>query len=272
MNNDNESGSSAFMRFFGRPEVGIAGSIASVIGIGLSAYFFLASRETPELTYFVHPAKAAVVRTGQSSRVSVQFDGQLLTGDITAAQVAFWNAGRRPIRRNAILSPLIIRTGKGERILEARIRKTSRDVVGIALDSSRMASGEVEIRWEILEQNDGGILQLVYAGNETVDLRAGAVLEGQPQLVRLAYARGISTPDEQYARRQTWKGQLPAFLMVGMGVIISCLGPWGYLRRRRAGQNTRRSEWLFLIQGPIILAMAIWVLVMERTPGPPFGF
>jgi hypothetical protein len=150
------------IEFFSRPVVGIAGSIASIIGIALSVYFFVASRETPELTYFVHPAKAAVVRTGQTSRLSVQFDGQILTSDITAAQVAFWNAGRRPIRGGAILSPLVIRTGNREQILEVRLQKTSRDVVGMSVNSSRLASGEVEIRWSILEQNDGGVLQIVY--------------------------------------------------------------------------------------------------------------
>lgn len=189
MGNGDQANRSAVTRFFGRPEVGIAGSIASILGIGLSVYFFWAAREVPELTYFVHPAKAAVVRTGQSSRVSVQFDGQVLSSDITAAQIAFWNAGRRPIRGDAILGPLVVRTGNGERILEARIRKTSRDVVGIVLDSSRMASGEVEIRWNILEQGDGGILQLVYSGNEAVQLDARATLEGQRDLVRLDYSR-----------------------------------------------------------------------------------
>ncbi|MBK9240910.1 MAG: hypothetical protein IPL75_11745 [Acidobacteria bacterium] len=272
MSNENDSGSSAIMDFFRRPEVGIAGSVASIISIGLSVYFFLASSETPELTYFVHPVKAAVVRTGQASGLSVQFDGQVLRSDITATQIAFWNAGRRPIRGSAILSPLVIRTGNGERILEARIRKTSRDVAGVVLDSSRMASGEVEIRWSILEQNDGGVLQLVYAGNEAVELEARAVLEGQPQLVQLEYARQISTPDEQYSRRLTWQGQLPTYMMGGIGAVMTVMGPWMILRKRRRGQKMRPSDWFTFLQGPIMIAMAIWFLVSEGAPGPPFGF
>ena len=223
-NDINDKRHLSLRRFFSRPEVGIAGSIASIISIGLSVYFFWISCEKPELTYFVHPAKAAVVRTGQTSRVSVQFDGQNLTGDITAAQIAFWNAGRRAIRGNTILSPLVIRTGNRERILEAKLRKSSRDVVCAVLDSSRLSSGEVEIRWNILEQNDGGVLQIVYAGNETVDIAATAVLEGQPEVVRLDYARALSTPGEAYARLQGWEGRLPPYILLGMGLAVTV--PW----------------------------------------------
>src|ERR1035438_8534496 len=85
---DIENKPNTVMAFFRRPIVGIAGSVASIIGFALSIYFPAPSREVPELTYFVHPAKAAVVRTGQTSRLSAQFDGQNLTGDVTATQIA----------------------------------------------------------------------------------------------------------------------------------------------------------------------------------------
>jgi hypothetical protein len=272
MGDSNNNRPNALLHFFSQPLVGIAGSIASIIGIALSVYFFLASREKSELTYFVHPAKAAVVRTGQTSRVSVQFDGQNLTGDITAAQIAFWNAGRGPIRGNAILSPLVIRTGNNERILAARLRKTSRDVAGVVLDSSRLAIGEVEIRWNILEQNDGGVLQIVYVGNEAVNIQARAVLEGQPQIVRLDYARALSTPGEEYARRQGWMSRLPSYIMVGMGCVATAMMLWLQLRRRRRGQTMRASDWVMLLQGPVMIGLATWLLFLDRSPGPPFGF
>lgn len=154
MVNDIHSKSSTLLGFFARPIVGIVGSVASIVGFVLSIYFFMASKETPELTYFVHPVKAAVVRIGQTSRLSVQFDGQNLTGDITATQIAFWNAGGLAIRGGDLLKPLVIRTVNKAKILEAYLQKSSREVVGLVLDSSRLSSGEVEIKWNILEQND----------------------------------------------------------------------------------------------------------------------
>ena len=202
MNNLDDTSHSRLLTFFSRPIVGIAGSIASIIGFALSIYFFVASKEVPELTYFVHPAKAAVVRTGQTSNLSVQFNGQNLTGDVTATQIAFWNAGPKPIRDDGTLQPLIVRTRSKQRILEASLQKTSRDVAGLKLDTSRIALGEVQIKWDILEQNDGGVLQIVYSGDETVEIDASAVLEGQPTIVRLDYSRILSTPSEEYSRLQ----------------------------------------------------------------------
>jgi hypothetical protein len=260
------------VKFFSRPVVGITGSIASIVGILLSGFLFLASRENPELTYFVHPAKAVVVRTGQTSRLSFQFDGQPFVGDVTAAQVAFWNAGRRSIRGTSILKPLVIRTSGGTRILEARLQKTSRDVSGITIDSSHISSGEVEIRWNILEQNDGGVVQIVYAGDEAVTVHAQAVLEGQRDALRLEYARSLATPGEEYSRRQGWKAQVPNFLLILIGIMMTIYSIWISNRKRRRGQALQRFEWLMLSQGPVFLVLAIWLLWHGRPPGPPFGF
>jgi hypothetical protein len=233
--NDRDIKPSAFVTFFSRPIVGIAGSVTSVIGFALSIYFFVASREIPELTYFVHPAKAAVVKTGQTSRLSVQFDGQNLTGDITATQIAFWNAGRRPIRSASILKPLVIHTGNKARILEARLQKMSREVVGLTLDSSRLSSGQVGINWNILEQNDGGVVQIVYSGNERVEITADAVLEGQPEIVRLQYARPLSTPNEQYTRQQGWPGRILGYAMLAMGILVLAMSGLRFPRRHQRG-------------------------------------
>lgn len=77
----------------------------------------------------------------------------------------------------------------------------------MALDLSRLSSGEVGVSWDILEKNDGGVLQLVYAGlricgTEDVGIDAGAVIEGQPAIVRPDYSRTLPSPSEQYADLQ----------------------------------------------------------------------
>jgi hypothetical protein len=268
----------AFIDFFSRPIVGIAGSITSIIGLALSIYFFAVSREAPELTYFVHPAKAAVVRTGQMSRLSVQFDGQTLTGDITAAQIAFWNAGRKSIRAENVLRPLVLKTGDKTKILEARIQKSSRDVVGLELDSSRLALGEVQIKWNILEQNDGGVIQIVYVSDESIPLEAHAVLEGQPEIVRLEYSRSLSTPNEEYLRRQGGMHRISAYILVCLGPLNLVFALWFYSRRRQRDKRANRktswetSDWFSLILSVAIFGMGIWNFYYEIPPGPPFGF
>lgn len=273
MNGTNDSDqSSSLLRFFSRPAVGITGSIASVLGFAISTYFFMASQERPGLTYYVHPVKAAVVRTGQMSRLAVQFDGQDLTSNITAAQVAFWNAGRKPIRANSILSPLVIRTGDKSRILEARLRKTSRDVAKITLDTSRLADGVVKISWNILEHNDGGVLQIVYAGDETIDIKAHAVLEGQSEIVELKYAQELRSPGEQYTLQQGIMVRLFFYVIILMGTIMFLIPLWVITRVRRRGAKVQIMLWAALGQGPVIFGVGIWGLLTQLPPGPPFGF
>jgi hypothetical protein len=272
MNKLDESSNSKLLTFFSRPIVGIAGSIASIIGFALSIYFFAASKEVPELTYFVHPAKAAVVRTGQTSNLSVQFDGQNLTGDVTATQIAFWNAGRKSIRDSGTLQPLIIRTTNKQRILEASLQKTSRNVVGLKLDTSRLAMGEVQIKWNILEQNDGGVLQIVYSGDETVGIDASAVLEGQPTIVRLDYSRTLSTPSEEYSNHQRWKGRMEGYIISIMAALVLAILAWSKYRRRKLGLSWEKHDSLLLLQAAVMVTMAIWSLFFNAPPGPPFGF
>lgn len=260
------------MRFFGNPIVGISGSIASILGIFVSVYLFVAGREYPELTYFVHPAKAAVVRTDQSSRLSVRLDEQPVTSDITAAQIAFWNAGHSPIREGNILKPLVIRTQDQKPILDVEVRKTSREVVKITLNRSKAHEGEVEIRWNILERNDGAVIQVIYGGDERVALEATSTLEGQPDIVRLDYPGTIRTPSEEYSRRSSWRGQLPGYLAIAMGVLVTLV--WGVrlIRKRNRGDAVKRSDWVGIVQGPVFIVLAILMLWASRSPGPPFGF
>ncbi len=110
-----------------------------------------------------------------------------------------------------------------------------------------LASGEVEIRWNILEQNDGGVLQIVYAGNESTDIQAQAVLEGQPEVVRLNYTEALSRPGEEYARRQGWKGQWVSLITVAMGLTMTAMTLWVFGRRRRKSQEIRRLDWLAIL-------------------------
>lgn len=261
-----------FLAFFGRPIVGIAGSIASIIGFALSIYFFAASHENPDLTYFVHPAKAAVVRTGQTSGLTIQFDGQNLTGDITATQIAFWNAGRKAIHGENVLQTFVIRTSNKTKILEARIQKASRDVVGLALDNSRLSSGELGVTWNILEQNDGGVVQIIYLGDDKVEIGANAILEGQPNITRLEYDRSLSTPSEEYNRQQGWKGRIHAQIMLAISTFLVLIAGCEVTFVRQGGPDWSKMDLLIMTIALLLFGMSIWDLFYGIPPGPPFGF
>ena len=89
--------------------------VVSLVALILSVYFFCASIKKPELNIFAHPDKAIIVRSNQTSHLSVKYDDQSIDGDVIVVQITFWNAGKKAITSNDVLEPLVIRTAKGER-------------------------------------------------------------------------------------------------------------------------------------------------------------
>lgn len=260
-------------RFFSNPAVGVMGSIASVIGVVLAIYFFVESTDQRELTYFVHPVKSIVVRAGEASELSVTLGEAQIKGDVTAAQLAFWNAGKEPIRAQHVLRPFVIRTESNTPILEARVRKESREVVGLELDRSRMDQGQLGVSWSILEGGDGGVVQLIFSGGTEVGVSASAVIEGQPEVRSIEFTGEIRPPIEQYAyiakqnRRQ-------GFTFLGLGALMGAMSTFMLVRRKRRHREFKLGwyEWALIGQPVIIIGMAVYFLLRAQHPGPPFGF
>ena len=280
----------ALIRFFANhPAVGALGSIASVVGLFLAVYFFAIGYVSRELVYFVHPTKAVVVQAGQTSRLDISLDGSLVSQDVTAAQVAIWNEGRQSIRSENMLNPLVIRTGMQNPILEARVRKMSRDIIDLNVETDEAENGELRVNWKILEQHDGGILQIIFFGDTDTEITAAAIVEGQGDIRKLKYKELVRTGYEQYWDLSKWLGVI--YLIVGiLGGLINFL----IFRYRRAILSLRRGDSFeiadkiaadeiadipdgimnfALIAGPLlILGISFYLLLLDFKPGPPFGF
>ena len=257
----------AFLSFFGRPEMVAVAWLIGVFGAIWGVYTYYATQEKPGLTYFEHPSKAAVVRTGQTSRLAVLFDGKEVTGNVTASQVAIWNAGRKPIRSDSVLKPLVISTADGSRILEARLQKVSREVAGFKMDISHLAQGKVALSWSILEEGDGAVVQIVYAAGDDVQITADAVLVGQPEILKETFTRSARSAGEQYSR-----GPQSLRWAIGLGALFLLLGSAGIVFvKKRAG----RLHWLdlvFLLGMPMLSFIMVLYTFFRPLPGPPFGF
>jgi len=254
-------------RFFSHPAVGISGAIASLIGLPLAVYFYFAGRSTPRITAYVHPVRATVVKVGQASALTILFRGQPITGgDITAAQLAIWNAGSDPVRQSDILQPVIVRAPAP--ILEATIRKKSRDVIEVQLDRSQLANGRVGIAWNILEHGDGVIIQLIYAGSANAPLNVSGVIVGQGNVISMAYGGQVRSASEQFALEQ--KGnRIGGIAMIVIGIVFGAF--WiRIMWKDRA--DIDKWEYLMLLQGLAFVAVGIWMWYRSAPPGPPFGF
>lgn len=256
------------LAFFANPWVGIAGSIASVVGLILAVYFYVASTSSPDVVYYINPARAVVVKQGTASRLGVQFDNRSLTEDVTAAQIAIWNNGDQTVRPAAVLSPVAIRTDPRVAILEASVRKTSRDVVQLQLDQSRLTQGEVLISWNVLEGGDGGVLQIVYAGGPDTRFVGTGVFEGQRQIRELRYPGTIRSASEQIRSERRMRLAMGINLLGGGLMLVT--GIWRIRRRRERDWGRTAMD----ILPPIaILVFTVYYGAGWLTfPDPPFGF
>lgn len=253
------------MRFFSNPVVGLISTLASIVGVPLAVYFYVEGTKFRELVYYVNPAQAIVIKTGEASRLRVSIGERELKSDVTTAQIAVWNRGNESVKPGDVLAPLTIRTSPAVPILEATVRKKSRDVVDLTLDQKHLEEGAVGLSWNILEQGDGGVIQVVYAGGpDTTKITVNGVIEGEHQIRQLQYS-GTIMPVAEQIRNQHRLGYVGWFMGV-TGLFVFCFAI--FLWR----EDGFRSSLLMLVPSLITLGTGIYLILQSRIPEPPFGF
>lgn len=262
-----QSANRRLLDLFAHPIVGLTGVIASVVGVVLAIYFYLGARAEPAITVYISPARSAIVAAGEVSALSVSYRGQPITSDMTAVQIALWNDGKQGVRGTDILEPVLLRTGVP--IWEARIRKLSRRSIGLELDRSRMASGVIPIKWNILERGDGGIVQLIYAGDPSREIAVSGAFVGQRSIVLHAPER-IMSPSEAFAATER-SGNWIYYLSIATGTLFALFAVGMAIAYARDGDRIPKRFIAYFIGG-IAYAVFGLVLLIRRPPGPPFGF
>jgi hypothetical protein len=255
------SNSDSLRSFFSNPLVGIIGSLASIISIPLALYFYYASLQNRELVYLVQPATAVISQKGTPSRLAILLDGKPLNADVTAAQVLLWNRGRASIRPEHVLEPLIISTVPAVEIIEASVRKTSRETIQLELDKSQQARGQLAVRWRILESGDGAVLQITFAGPPSTALEARAVIEGQASVRGKTEAADVGDADEliRYARRTA------RFVMTyGMPAFLACAVLLTIAEIKKSGRSSTGS-WALLV-ALTIFGVILWLIARPLVP------
>jgi len=217
---------SRLLSYFSNPLVLSIAALASIISIPLAFYFYFMSVARHELTYYINPAKAIVAKSGVLSKLSVSFDGVPITSDIAVAQIALWNTGKMSIREGDVLQPVIISTENNTPILDAVIRKTSRDVIHLSLDVDDLEKGCVAVSWKILEKDDGGIIQVTYAGDPDLDINVKGVIEGQKKIAQITSPRNKGYHVLKYTLVLLLLFYIPPMLYKILPNVIRPYVPW----------------------------------------------
>ena len=272
------SGGNWLTRFLSNPIFGMIAWVATVLGSILSVYFYFEGTKRRDLVYFVNPAQAVVVKTGEATNLHVRYGDRELKSDVTAAQIALWNRGNDSIRPENVLEQVAIRTNPPVPILEASVRKRSRGVVDISLDQARLNEGIVGVSWKILEQGDGAVIQLVYAGPPSTQIVASGVIEGQNQIRQLK-DRDLMGPSKEVRLFGLDPNKGFGLLMIPSGVIMLIFAFARHLWWRSADTDAHNrwrsrlpSSWVFVFGGVTYTAAGLYATLFLSHPNPPFGF
>lgn len=273
----------------------IYSSIVTTISIIFAFWIYFESREFRDVSYSFHPIRTEIIKTNRPSRLSISYDDAKIDSTVTTLQMAIWNRGSLPVKREHIQNPILVKTADNSPILEASILKMSREtILDINLNTDDMAHGVIKINWEILEQNDGAVIQITYIGDLNTKFVVSGDIEGQSALTQLFNELDIKNPLQQYKEKleSDFKNGMitliiSLFLLVGIislkvrtSILLPILNKFspqriGLLKQpdKKINIYTESS-----IKGGLLfyflfsIGFSMYFLLIKTNPNPPFGF
>lgn len=147
--------------------------LASIVSLLL---WFLPDKKR-EIVYAVSASPTSIVKAGQTSDLRVFFRDAPVNADVSGIQIAIWNAGKESVRSDNILSKAVtVRIAQGATILSAKVKRQTRGLVKFRCQ--QQSSESVACLWDILENDDGGLIEVIYAGPSGV-VRVEGDIEGK---------------------------------------------------------------------------------------------
>lgn len=261
--------------FFSKPIVGILGSIFSIIALPLSVYFYCESIKSPDLTFSRNPTKLEIIAASKSSKLSVDYNGQPIRGDVSVAQIAIWNQGNKPIKTEDILAPIVIQANPPVAVLETNVRKVSRDVSQFEIKANQPDKNQISVTWKILEQGDGGIIEIIYVGAPDTIFDVNGTIIGQKDIVRYNNKIGFESPDEEFEfsrNMNKWKQFyfLPLSVLTFIGAIFTFIKSV----KRKKSHSLLDSRIPFIILTILLLmisVLSVSIFILSKYPIPPSG-
>lgn len=275
-------------RIGGHPRLILAGFIVTLLALIVMVVLFFVGQKERDLVYAVNPVQTQIVTQGQARELEVLHKGEKLGDvDITAVQVAIWNAGGESIRATNVLKEVVIWTHDGVPVLEATAVKQSRDIevtgLGIVADPEELRKGRVHVRWEILEKNDGGSFQLICLGATDINVGVEGLIEGRGEVRQIVSGVKVKTPIEQVREvlQLRWLGYAilltgGIMFIVGVSTVARRQQSAGKQKvtelRRKVAEIRRFTGYYSIVMGVVMLGIGCWVLVRFSVTVPPFGF
>ena len=160
------------------------GGIFNIIFFFLSFSFALWSYSTtqqkPQLTFVQDPNTVTVVSTENNSNLEAYYKKNKIENGLVSSQISIWNAGTKNIRPEMVLEEVKLFVEQGEiQIYDVDLVAMNRNVVQFQIDKSDLINGVIPIKWRILEDEDGAILNILHSSEESVSFGMSGVIEDQ---------------------------------------------------------------------------------------------
>jgi len=154
----------------------------AVLGIALAIFFHLSNQKEREPTFL--STKGLLIYASheniQSSNYKMtQFTDageKPLTGNVYVQELAFWNKGREPIEHSDILQELEFIFPKDYEVIDAFVSESTR--VKIVNPEVIFSGNSVNFSFDILENNEGFKVQVVFSGEKYVKPKLIGVIKG----------------------------------------------------------------------------------------------
>ena len=155
-----------------------------VVSTAIAVFFFFLGRKEPRPVYYV--SGITVVRAQPEQKIEVRFRGTDVPV-VTRTVIAFWNAGRQPIRRTDIVDrhPLTVVLPDGAEVLQAQIIAMTRPDIDFLVawgEPIPMPDDTADIKthliFSFLNHCDGATVEILHTGDNPYDVTVEGAIVG----------------------------------------------------------------------------------------------
>jgi hypothetical protein len=161
-------------------------NIITILTFAISYYWYLEQRKEVDPTFINDQQSKQVLYAtdiaNSSIRISKQ-DGKPITSNVYVQTFYFFNQGKLAFRKEDVLAPVGFELGDSTQcqLLDYKILRTSRSIVNARLQRDTINDNRINLSFDILEEDDGFVGQIIYASSEPCILNASGVIAGAPK-------------------------------------------------------------------------------------------
>jgi hypothetical protein len=224
----------------------------------------------------VHPIRSAIATAGADDGLAFTYQGRQVR-DAALLRVALWNEGPGPVRASQILTPVTLSLPPNCEILRAVTKLQTREVVRLSTEVARSpgAPDRVVLNWNIIEDGDGAVIEMLFSGPIDSPLSVHGVLEGQPRVALGPSMFPLESQQEQYENSR----RIPYFVAILTGVILVFMIPHMLSEVRRDWRdpsNRRRIYWwignVIRLGAVLVAVLTLWYGIEKIRYLTPFEF